>query len=141
MPRQMTTVRSRTSTRGANRHYRVAHAAGMGLWGYVFLLLGVSVVITLPLRLGPHYLNNNTVVSVINSLASDPVHTMSKRENRELLLKRFKINSLYDLEPAKIIEIKRTKENTQLLLEYEVREPLIHNVDAVLTFKDEFQYR
>ncbi len=114
---------------------------GMGLWGYVSLLLGVSVVITLGLRLGPHYMNNNTIVSVINSLTSDPVHTMSKREIRELLLKRFKINTLYDLKPAQIIEINRTKEHTELLLNYEVREPLVHNIDAVLTFKDEFQFR
>ena len=115
--------------------------SGMGFWGYVAVLLAIAVVITLGLRLGPHYMNHRTVVSIINSLSADSVHQMEKRKIRETLKKRFKINTLYDLEPADIIEIVRTKEHTKLNLSYEVREPMVYNVDAVLVFKDEFEFR
>jgi len=104
-------------------------------------LLAVAVVITLGLRLGPHYMNQRTIVSVIEGLGAGSIHRMEKRTIRELLKKRFKINTLYDLDPAQIIEIDRTKKHTKLNLSYEVREPMVYNVDAVLTFKDEFEFR
>lgn len=114
---------------------------GMGFWGYIFALFLVSVVVTLGLRLGPHYMNHRTVQSIVDSLASEKVHQMEKRDIRELLKKRFKINTLYDLEPNKIVTIERAKDVTRLLVAYEVRETMVANVDAVLVFNDEFQFR
>lgn len=114
---------------------------GMGFWGYVFLLLGIAAVITLALRLGPHYMNQQTVISIVESLGADSVHQIEKRKIRELLKKRFKINTLYDLDPSEIIEIERTKSLTKLTVNYEVREPMVHNVDAVLVFNNEFEFR
>lgn len=114
---------------------------GMGLWGYLWLLLLVASVATLVLRLGPHYLTNRTVHDVLQSMSSEPVHKMDKRAIRELLTKRFKINSLYDLEPKSVVEIERTKEWTKLIVNYEVREPIVYNVDAMLTFHDELQFQ
>lgn len=117
------------------------HQRGMGFWGYVFLLLGIAAVITLGLRLGPHYMNQQTVVSIVEGLSSDSVHQIEKRKIRELLKKRFKINTLYDLDPSEIIEIERTKTFTKLKVNYEVREPMVHNVDAVIVFNEEFEFR
>lgn len=114
---------------------------GMGFWGYMALLLVIAAVITLSLRLGPHYMNQQTVVSIINGLGSESVHQIEKRKIRALLKKRFKINTLYDLDPLDIIEIVRTKEHTKLNLNYERREPIVYNVDAVLTFNGEFEFR
>ena len=114
---------------------------GMGIWGYLWLLLLVASVVTLVLRLGPHYLTNRTVNTVITGMASEPIHKMDKRAIRELLAKRFKINSLYDLEPKSIVDIERTKEWTKLIVNYEVREPIVYNVDAMLTFHDELQFQ
>lgn len=114
---------------------------GMGFWGYMAVLLAVAAVITLSLRLGPHYMNHQTVVSIIDSLGSDSVHQIEKRKIRDLLKKRFKINTLYDLDPSDIVEIVRTKEHTKLNVSYEVREPMVYNVDAVLMFNGEFEFR
>lgn len=114
---------------------------GLGLWGYFWILLAIAAGATLALRLGPHYLTQRTIGTVIENIASEPVHTMDKRAIRELLGKRFQINGLYDLDPKKVLEIDRTKERTKLILDYEVREPIIYNVDAVLTFHEEFQFQ
>ena len=126
-------ARSRSSLPGKQR--------GMGFWGYMAVLLAIAAVITLSLRLGPHYMNQQTVVSIIDSLGGDSVHQIEKRKIRDLLKKRFKINTLYDLDPLDIIEIVRTKEHTMLNLKYEVREPMVYNVDAVLKFSGEFEFR
>ena len=114
---------------------------GMGFWGYIGVLLVVAAVITFALRLGPHYMNHRTVVSIVTGLGTNSVHQMEKRQIRELLKKRFKINTLYDLDATKIVVIDRTKKHTKLVLDYEVREPMVYNVDAVLKFKDEFEFR
>ncbi len=114
---------------------------GMGFWGYITVLVLVSVVITLALRLGPHYMNHRTVSTIISGLGTNTVHQMEKRQIRELLKKRFKINTLYDLDASEIIEIERTKGHTKLKVNYEVREPMLYNVDAILVFNDEFEFR
>lgn len=114
---------------------------GLGLWGYVGILMGLAVTITLVLRLGPHYMNFQTVTTVLEGLSSEPVHQLSKRQINDLLTKRFKINSLYDLKPGAIIDIDRGKEGTVLTVDYEVREPLVYNADVVLHFQGEFAYK
>lgn len=114
---------------------------GMGFWGYIMVLVLVAVVITLALRLGPHYMNHRTVATIIEGLGTNTVHQMEKRQIKELLKKRFKINTLYDLDASKIVEIERTKEDTKLKVNYEVREPMVYNIDAILVFNDEFEFR
>lgn len=140
-----------TSSTVAGRASRVSaklqHASlpskqlGMGFWGYITVLVLVSVVITLALRLGPHYMNHRTVATIIGGLGTNTVHQMEKRKIRELLKKRFKINTLYDLDASEIIEIERTKVHTKLKVNYEVREPMVYNIDAILVFDDEFEFR
>ena len=113
------------------------HCRGMGMWGYIWLLGGVGVVVTLGLRLAPHYMNFRAVQSIITTLDADSVRGQSKRQIYDTLTKRFKINSLYDMEPAKIIAIERLKAGTTLRIDYEVREKLVYNADVVLSFQDE----
>ena len=126
---------------GQRIHRQLSLPRGLSAWGYLMVLLGISIVITLGLRLGPHYLNHRTVTSVVDSLKTEQVHQMEKRKIREMLTKRFKINSLYDLEPGKIIEIDRSKERTALKINYEVREHVVANADVVLVFNEEYQFR
>lgn len=140
-----------TSSTVAGRTSRVSASAphaglpskqmGMGFWGYITVLVLVSVVITLALRLGPHYMNHRTVATIIDGLGTNTVHQMEKRQIRELLKKRFKINTLYDLDASEIIDIERTKKHTKLNVNYEVREPMVYNIDAILVFNDEFEFR
>ncbi|MEM1432805.1 MAG: DUF4845 domain-containing protein [Pseudomonadota bacterium] len=121
---------------------RLRHGVrGLGLWGYVGLLLGVAVVVTLVLRLAPHYMNFQTVQTVVEGLGEESPHQLSKRQINEMLVKRFKINSLYDLKPKDILEVKRGKDQTVVAVDYEVREPLVANADVILRFQREFAFK
>ncbi|MEM1230437.1 MAG: DUF4845 domain-containing protein [Pseudomonadota bacterium] len=113
---------------------------GLGLWGYVGILVLIGATATLGLRLGPHFLTFNAIKGILSGLSSDPVHQMDKRAIRELIEKRFKINSLYDLKVREIIRIDRTKEQTLLVLDYETRDSLLLNADVVLKFHEEFPF-
>ena len=107
------------------------------------VMLGVSLMVgavTLLLKLGPHYIDWQTMKSVFDSLPQS-VHTMSKDDIRESLKKRFRVNSLRDFDLKDILTIERGKTNTVLLVHYEVREPIVGNVDAVLTFSERYEYQ
>ena len=106
------------------------------------MLIGVSALVacvTLLLKLGPHYIDWQTMKSVFDGLPKN-VHTMSKDDIRESLQKRFRVNSLRDFDLKEILTIDRQKTGTVLVVHYEVREPIVGNVDAVLTFGDRYEY-
>lgn len=107
------------------------------------ILIGLSALVaclTLVLKLGPHYIDWQTMKSVFDGLPRN-VHTMSKDEIRDTLQKRFRVNSLRSFDLKEIVTIERQKTGTALIVHYEVREPIVGNVDAVLTFGDRYDYQ
>ena len=108
------------------------------------VVIGVAVlasVLTLLLRLGPHYIDWQTMKSIIGDLPSGQVHRMRKEEIRESLQKRFRVNSLRDFDLREIVSIDRQKGETTLVVEYERREPIVANVDVVLSFSEQYHYK
>lgn len=112
--------------------------SAIGLLGGLALL---ASALTLILRLGPHYIDWQTMKSVFNSLPKAQVHSMPKDDIREALRKRFKVNSLREFDLSEILKIERQKGETTLIVEYERREPIVANVDVVLSFSERYQYR
>ena len=110
----------------------------------IAIVLGIVVLlsaITMILRLGPHYIDWQTMKTVIDTLPATEVNSMTKSEIRETLKKRFRINSLRNFDLREIVLIERSKEGTSLVVEYERREPVIGNVDVILSFREQYQYR
>ena len=123
----------------ANNHLR--RPKGMSMLGLVFVVMIVASVVTLALRLGPHYIDFRTIDSVMQGLPATQIHQMSKSEIREMLLKRYKINNIRDLNLREVVAIERKKDQTDIVVDYEIREPLVYNVDALLTFSETYSYR
>jgi hypothetical protein len=116
------------------------HSGGMTAIGAILGLAALVAVVTLSLRLGPHYIDWRTMQSVFEGLKRQPVHEMSKSEIREALAKGFRINSLRDFDQRNMIQIDVEKEYTTLTVSYEQREHIIMNVDVVLSFSETFRY-
>jgi Domain of unknown function (DUF4845) len=113
---------------------------GASFLGWIMIALLVSVAGLLAARVVPPYVDYRTIVSLIEALPRDQVHTMTKGEIRESLQKRFLINNIRDLKVADIITIEHKREGTSLVLHYEVREPLAYNVSVVIAFDRTFNY-
>ncbi len=108
------------------------------------VLVGLSAlvaVLTLVLKLGPHYLDFQTMKSIFNALPASQVHTMSKTDIYDALKKRFKVNSLRDFDVKDIVSIERQKTGTVVSVAYERRENIVANVDAVLSFSEQYQFK
>ena len=114
---------------------------GMTFLGVVALLVGVAAVITLLLRLGPHYLDWTTMDTILEDLSRENVHQMSKADIRGSLAKRFRVNSLRGFDLREVIKIERNKVDTSLTVEYEKREPIVFNIDIVLSFSGQHRYQ
>ena len=108
------------------------------------MLVGLSALValmTLVLKLGPHYIDFQTMQTIFKALPETKVHTMSKGDIYDALGKRFKVNSLRDFDIKDIVSIERQKTGTVVTVAYERRENIVANVDAVLSFSEQYQFK
>ncbi|HEX7035779.1 MAG TPA: DUF4845 domain-containing protein [Pseudomonadales bacterium] len=119
---------------------QAARVRGLSALGMLTVLVVVVAVITVTLKLAPHYIDFYTIQSVVERLPAQEVRTMSRANLHEMLEKRFKINNLRDFAIRDIISLERSRDNTVLEIRYERREHLFFNVDVVLTFHKRYEY-
>ena len=107
---------------------------GMTLIGFLIVLSVALFVAYIAMKLVPIYLNHYSVVSSMKSLAAEPdAANMSEARLRDLLSRKFSTSYVKHVN-ARDIEIIRGT-GVEIVAEYEVREDLIGNLDAVVTFK------
>lgn len=107
---------------------------GMTLIGFMFVLAAALFVAYIAMKLVPIYINHYSVVSSMKSLAQEPnASSLSEGRIRSLLSKKFDTSYVKHITPRDIKIVRST--GIQLVAEYEVREDLIGNLDAVVTFQ------
>ncbi len=93
-----------------------------------FALIGVKMV--------PTYIENFAIKEVLANVAQDRgSRDMSHRQLKSNLLRRFRINGVYDFSRDNI-RIKKVKNGTRIDVRYEVRKPVIGNVSVVMDFSE-----
>ncbi len=123
-----------------DRHINMRKQRGAVSLGVVIIIAAVVGFMWLSLRLIPHYIDYETMKSVMEDLPGPQIHEMDKRAIRDSLEKRFKINNLRSFKVRDVVEIERTSKETIVSIAYEVREPLMFNIDMVLSFEDQYTY-
>ncbi len=116
--------------------HRMRRFRGMGTMGMVLMLVAIAMGISFGLKIGPHYMNFRTMQTLLAALTVEEVKTTSRAQVMALLKKRFKINSLYDEEPEKVIKYTRERGAVSLAIDYEIREHLFGNVYVLLDFDE-----
>lgn len=107
---------------------------GMTLIGFLLLLSAVLFVAYIGMKLVPIYINYYSVVTAMQDIAEEPNSAnMSESQIRNSLSRRLSVNYVRNIRPENV-EIVRSN-GVSLVVEYEVREPLIGNVDAVVSFR------
>lgn len=124
----MGVIRSRAGIRTG------AGAKGLTLIGFLIVLTLALFVAYIGMKLVPIYLNHYSVVSSMKSMAEEPnVDTMSEARIRDMLSRKFSTSYVKHVS-SRDIRIERSR-GLELVAEYEVREDLIGNLDAVISFK------
>jgi Tfp pilus assembly major pilin PilA len=108
---------------------------GLTLIGFIVVLVLVGCLAYLAMRLIPMYTEYFSVISAIKGVAQEPgVNTMDEGRIRNLLGRRFNISYIESIEP-KDVRIIRNTEGMSLKVDYEVRKPVVYNIDLIGHFE------
>ena len=107
---------------------------GMTGFGWLVVLALIAFFTLLTLRLAPVYLDYYKVVSSLKSLKQEPnITKKTPAEIMDLLSRRFDVNSI-DNVTRKNIHIKESGGVLTVGIKYQVRVPIMGNVDALVSF-------
>lgn len=110
---------------------------GMTMLSWIVVIAFLLFQGIMAMNILPVYLTDSSVKSVINGLASDSsLRDASSAKIREVIMKRLKINNVYDFK-KEYITIRKAKQGYQVTVEYEPRGKLIGSLDFIVTFKHE----
>lgn len=99
----------------------------------VFLLFQAVIA----MNVIPVYMTDRSVKDVLERIEQDPKSTgMSAKKLRESVIKRLRLNSVYDIKPEYISAKKGRGENI-VTIEYEPRGKLVGTLDFIVSFKHE----
>ena len=113
---------------------------GLSKWGWLLFIGLLVMAATGALRLGPHYIDFRMVQGVLDRLPANEVHRkMSRSEITDHFKKQFRVEN-FRIPLKQMMKIDRTRDDTTITIDYEVREHLFYNVDVVLVFSEQRTY-
>jgi hypothetical protein len=109
----------------------VRHQAGLSVFALLLLLSFISLVAVTAVRVVPLYYDHWVVGRMVYELES--AGAMGAVEIRNTLLKRMDINNI-DRIRSEEITILRQGDSYDVTIAYEVRRPLVANIDLLFNF-------
>jgi len=105
-----------------------------GASGLVMLVMVLffGSLLTLLLKLGPAYMDDYTIQEALNDTKG--LSEMGPAEVRSQINKRLSVNNVRTLS-AESITVDKDGDRVLIVVDYEVRSPVISNIDAVMHFK------
>ena len=109
---------------------------GISMIGLVLLLALLGTIATIGMRIIPLYADYLTILQIAKDMQNDgSLLTNSKREINIILNKRFRTNNIWDLKPKEVVKFKKDPTGGIMLhIDYEVRRPLISNLEIIAKF-------
>ncbi|NVD34620.1 DUF4845 domain-containing protein [Marinobacter lutaoensis] len=105
------------------------------------MVLFFGSLLTLVIKLGPVYIDDLTIQEALESLeGTEGLSGMGPAQVLSLINKRLSVNNIrgFDL---KQIQIEKDGDIVHLNVDYEVRNNIISNVDAVIHFQHEYELK
>ena len=116
--------------------------AGMGMAGWMFIVFIFGSVLTVGMKLMPPFLDHNTMSNILDGLAEEDGLAQKRDYQIEAIIKkRFNMNNIRDFKIHENLEIKRTRNGVEIVMDYEVRMNLIKNVDLITSFDKSVELR
>ncbi|QSP96309.1 DUF4845 domain-containing protein [Marinobacter salinisoli] len=105
------------------------------------MVLFFGSLLTLVIKLGPAYLDDYTIQQTLEGLdGTEGLSQMGPAQVHALINKRLSVNNVRTLD-KKAITVEKSGELVLLGVDYEVRENLFRNVDAVVHFKHDYEMK
>lgn len=107
---------------------------GVSLTGFLMILAVVGFALFIGMKLFPMYQQYWALKKALKSVATDSAVGSDAISVRNSLDKYFDVGYISDVKSSDI-KVERSGEGTMLIADYEVRRPLIYNLDIVGKFK------
>ncbi len=112
---------------------------GMTAIGWLIVLGLIGFFVLLALRMTPSYLESFTIYSAMESLKEEPgMANNTPQDIRKMMGKRIDINDVKSI-TAKDVDVENLGNAFLVSVDYEVRMPVLGNVDVVMTFAKEVE--
>jgi len=114
---------------------------GMSITSWIMAIAIVLFFVLLGVRMVPSYLEFHSMSKVLESIKDEPKYRQAPpKQLRKIFNRRIDINGIYDFE-QKNLKIDRSKGKTSMILDYEVRKPVAGNVEVVMSFHKEVDWK
>ena len=115
---------------------------GIGLTGWMLMIAIFGSVLTIGMKLVPPFLDHNTMSKVLDGIAEvDGLSQQRDEAIRKMIKTRFKLNNVRDFKVKDNVELKRSKQGVEIVMDYEVRMNLFGNVDLIASFDKSVELR
>jgi hypothetical protein len=109
---------------------------GLTFISWVVILVVAGFLVMVGIKVTPVYLDHFAVVSALKSVKAEPFAARkSKNELRNMVLKRFNINSIRHIKKEDI-KVKSSSGVRIINISYEVRRHIVYNAALVMTFDE-----
>lgn len=103
--------------------------------GYLIAIIIFGGLLTFLARVGPLYYDHNIMSNVMDSMAEESgLGIRTDADLRDMLKQRFKMNNIREFDIKQHVKFERTGRGTEVVMDYEVRLPLVHNLDIIASF-------
>ena len=110
--------------------------AGMTAFSLLLVALVAGFFLICVVKIGPVYLESRTVKSIVNQAAEEARNEeLGKAEIHDRIAKKLLINTVSGMS-MRDVEVRGTGEEMEIDANYEVRKPLLFNIDVVVKFDD-----
>jgi hypothetical protein len=116
--------------------------AGMGVGGWLMVLLIIGAVASVASQVVPVYMDHSTMSSILDGMAAENGMGLNRDDAIEKIIKsRFKMNNIRDFPIKENLVINRTSNGVEIVMDYEVRMPLVKNMDLIASFDKTVELR
>jgi len=110
--------------------------SGATFWSLMFFLAVLGFAMFLGFKLVPPYIDDFKVKAAMDSLANQSdIGSLSRAAMADSLRKRFDIESISGVDPAKHLTVEQRPRTRAIRLHYHVVVPLVFNISALLEFE------
>ncbi len=117
---------------------------GASILTWLVILAFAAFFASAAFKLIPHYMDNKALEKAIMAVEEDKTvgdKIQSASDFYSYISKSMQVNSIRDLKMDDIIEISQKNNDFLVHLKYEQREPLIKNIDLVVSFDKKYRVR
>jgi hypothetical protein len=114
---------------------RLCNQGGMTMLSMIIVVVFLLFQGVIAMNVIPVYLTDSSIKDILKHLPNDhKAQGLSAKALHAMVMKRFRLNSIYDID-SDVVVVKKGRGENIVTVEYEPRGKLVGNLDYIVSFK------